>query len=170
MKKIANYLIALSLGLCFLCSTNTLQAQSKADVGYLKNYWTNGYLFGGQDFGCMVNENGQPDADANTWTMEPVGKEWGLNTFRIKHTATGLYLHIQNGKLELGKIQNGWHSAMWVFEMVEGATPIATFRIKNFWKPTLYLNNEKVSETNGVECTVSKASFHSSYWIVEDKE
>jgi|JI91814CRNA_FD_contig_31_2776081_length_564_multi_5_in_0_out_0_1 hypothetical protein len=167
MKKIANYLLALSLGACFLLSTNALQAQSEVHGGYLKNYWTNGYLFGGQDFGCMVNENGQPDADANAWTFEPLGKGWEgqKSTFRLKHTATGLYLHIQNGKLELGKIQKGWHSAMWVFEELEGLT--ATFRIKNFWKPTLYLNNEKVSKTNGVECTVSKDSFNSSYWVIE---
>jgi hypothetical protein len=76
-----------------------------------------------------------------------------------------MYLHIQNGTLDFGKIEKGWNSAMWVFEPVDGL--VNTFRIKNLWKPTLYLNNEKVSETNGVECTISTDSFNSSYWILE---
>jgi hypothetical protein len=46
----------------------------------------------------------------DTWTIEKTGDG---NFVRLKHTATGQYLHTESGTLQAGTIQPGWWSAMW---------------------------------------------------------
>lgn len=153
--------LSLAWFLSFAFASVQSQAQ-KTKYYYVKNYWTQTYLFGGQDFGCG-EKTAEPEA--NSWAFEPVP---GLaNTYFIKHKATGNYLHIQNGPLDYGKIKKGWWSAQWVLEPVKDPQP-SVYRIKNRWKPNLYLNNEKVSKTNGVECTTVSPNFHSARWILDD--
>lgn len=157
MKK--NYLFC-ALLFCSAFITVNLHAQQK--FYFAKNFWTKTYLFGGQDFGCG-GKTATPEA--NSWAFNPVAGQ--KNTYEIYHTASGNYLHIQNGPLEYGEITDGWWSAQWILEPVKGSQP-SVYRIKNRWKPTLYLNNEKVSKTNGIECTTSKPAFQSSWWILDD--
>jgi len=140
--------------------SNKINAQD-TKYYFVQNFWTKTYLFGGQDFGCGGKTT---TPEANSWTFEPTGDN---NTYRIKHTDSGNYLNIENGTLDYGEIQEGWLSAQWVIEPVKGCAPNC-YRIRSVWKPTLYLNNEKVSKTNGVECTTSSPNFHSSYWILDD--
>ncbi len=140
-----------------MLTTSTLYAQEY----YLKNYWTKTYLFGGEDFGCGGTE---PNMNANNWVFVPIKGE--KNTYQIKHKQSGNFLHIETGFLDFGKIQNGWFSAQWILEPMPSVGE-NVYRIKNKWKPTLYLNNEKVSENDGIECTVSNPDFHSSRWYLE---
>jgi hypothetical protein len=131
---------------------------------YVKNYWTNTYLFGGQDFGCGGKT---PNMTANNWVFLPVN---GLkNTYQIRHKESGNFLHIEKGFLDFGKIQSGWSSAQWILEPLPNFGE-NVYRIKNRLKPTLYLNNEKVAKSNGIECTVSNPNFHSSRWYLEGDE
>ena len=148
--------------LCSFILTATNANAQEVKYYFVKNFWTKTYLFGGQDFGCGGKKT---TPDVNSWAFEPVPGE--TNTYYIKHNATGNYLHIQNGPLDYGKIKKSWWSAQWVLEPVKGSQP-STYRIKNRWKPTLYLNNEKVSKSNGIECTVSNPNFQSSYWVLDD--
>ncbi len=154
-KQLFVFVFVFSFGLIF----NNLQAQD-IEYYFVKNFWTKTYLFGGSDFGCGGKK---ATPEANSWAFEPVAGQ--KNTYFIKHTASDNYLHIQNGPLDYGAIEPGWWSAQWVLEPIKGSN--GTYRIKNRWKPTLYINNEKVSKTNGVECTTSNPNFQSSYWVLD---
>lgn len=157
MRNLVLTCVAL-LGLILI--TSSLYAQEY----YVKNYWTKTYLFGGQDFGCGGMSANMYD---NNWVFVPVRGQ--RNTYQIRHKESGNFLHIETGFLDFGRIQSGWLSAQWILE------PMPTvgenvYRIRNKWKPTLYLNNEKVSGYDGIECTVSNPNFHSSWWYLEGDE
>jgi hypothetical protein len=157
-----NNFLFLAILFATLFITSNLLAQDVVKYYYVKNYWTKTYLFGGQDFGCGGKK---ATPDANSWAFEPVPGQ--KNTYFIKHYQSGNYLNIETGQLDYGQIKKGWFSAQWVLEKV--GKEAGVYRIKNRWKPTLYLNNEKVSKTNGVECTTSNSGFWSSYWqLIED--
>ncbi len=131
---------------------------------YVKNNWTNTYLFGGQDFGCGGKT---PNMSANNWVFLPVN---GLkNTYQIRHKQSGNFLHIEKGFLDFGKIQSGWTSAQWILEPLPNIGE-NVYRIKNRLKPTLYLNNEKVSKGNGIECTAIWPAAKSAWWYLEGDE
>ncbi len=78
--------------------------------------------------------------------------------FNIKNRWKGTSINVENG-LAIGEIAPGWHSAMWIFEPVEGYV-----RIKNRWKGT-YLNVE-----NGFGCTEISPGWHSAMWKIEPVE
>lgn len=91
----------------------------------------------GKDY-FIQSKNNQVAAEVASLTSTGIG--WVLEPasgfVRIKLQADpGLYLHNQNGRLELGPIQPNWWSAQWTLEPVGN-----NFRIKNRWKPTEYLN------------------------------
>lgn len=145
-------------------ATTPIVNTANAKEYYVKNNWTNTYLFGGQDFGCGGKT---PNMSANNWVFLPVN---GLkNTYQIRHKQTGNFLHIEKGFLDFGIIQNGWLSAQWILEPLPNIGE-NVYRIKNRLKPTLYLNNEKVAKSNGIECTVSNPNFLSSRWYLEGDE
>jgi hypothetical protein len=85
-------------------------------------------------------------------------KKQGDKFFNIKNRWKGTSINIENG-LAVGEIAPGWHSAMWIFEPVEGYV-----RIKNRWKGT-YLNVE-----NGFGCTEIAPGWHSAMWEIEPVE
>lgn len=161
MKNVVLTFVAL-VGL--MLTTSSLCAQATREY-YVKNYWTNTYLFGGQDFGCGGES---ANMDDNNWVFVPISGQ--KNTYQIKHKQSGnsLYLNV-GGLLNFAKVQNSSLGVQWILE------PMPTvgenvYRIKNRWKPTMYLNNEKVSKTDGIECTVSNPNFHSSWWYLEGDE
>ncbi len=142
----------------FFANIMSLHAQEK--FAFVQNYWTKGYLFGGQDFGCSKMK---PTLETNSFNFIPVENE--KNTFYIKLTDTERYLNIEKGSLELGEINKDFHSSHWILEPVKGIENC--YRIRNRWKPTLYLNNEKVSKTNGVDCSAVNDAANSSYWLLD---
>lgn len=112
--------------------------------------------------------------DGNLVLHAPGGKVvWATNTvdqslpasqvqagkyFKLKSRWKGTYVNVENG-LGIGEIALGWHSAMWIFEPVEGYV-----KIKNRWKGT-YLNVE-----NGFGCTEIESGWHSAMWEIESVE
>jgi hypothetical protein len=145
-------------------ATTTIVNTANAKEYYVKNYWTKTYLFGGQDFGCGGKT---ASMSANNWVFLPVN---GLkNTYQIQHKETGDFLHIEKGFLDFGKIHSGWSSAQWILEPLPNFGD-NVYKIKNKWKPTLYLNNEKVSKSNGIECSVIHPDFSSAKWYLEGDE
>ena len=93
----------------------------------IKNRWKNTWLIA-QGAGVNLGSSSQ------VWIKETVS---GTSFIRLKHEASGKYLHNQNGSLELGSIAQGWWSAMWTEENVSGYV-----RFKNRWKGT-YIHTEQ---------------------------
>lgn len=73
---------------------------------------------------------------------------------RIRDTRTG-YMHVENGSLQTGSIQDAWHSAQWKQE-VEGDF----VRFQNRWKPEVYLH----VETGTVDAGTISPGWLSAQW------
>ncbi len=86
-------------------------------------------------------------------------QEATVNYDRISNRWTSAFLHSQYDGVELGEIQTGWWSAMWVIEPVEGTTFV---RIKNRWKGT-YVH----SQYEGVELGEIQPGWWSAMWVLE---
>lgn len=76
--------------------------------------------------------------------------------FNIKNRWKGTSINIENA-LAVGEVAPGWHSALWIFEPVEGTKYV---KIKNRWKGT-YLNLE-----NGFGCGEIAPGWHSAMWEI----
>jgi hypothetical protein len=98
-----------------------------------------------------ATQSGWQSAD---WTLEPA--ESGF--VRLKNRWKQTYLHVQNGRLEVGPIQPGWYSAMWVQEPMPGGV----VRFKNRWKGT-YLN----IESGALQATAIQPGWLSAQWRVK---
>ena len=68
------------------------------------------------------------------------------------------HLHVEYGRLQSGRIKQGWHSAIWVMERVG---PYVRFR--NLWKPDRYLHIER----GWLAAGPIKRRWHSAMWIIE---
>ena len=77
-----------------------------------------------------------PKASSAHWIRENVGKGY----FRLKNRWKGTYMHIERGKVEVGKIKKQWYSAMWKIEADKKRPGYVC--LKNRWKGT-YLTNWK---------------------------
>ena len=71
------------------------------------------------------------------------------------------YLNIEHRGLQAGRIEPGWHSAMWVIEPVAGERGFV--RIRNRWKPEQYLH----IEDGDVQSGPIKSGWHSAMWTIE---
>lgn len=69
------------------------------------------------------------------------------------------HIHVEFGKVEAGKIENGWWSAQWLIEDAGNGY----VRIKNRWKNT-YLNNE----TGKLAIGKIESGWWSAQWIIEN--
>lgn len=86
---------------------------------------------------------------------------WVTNTdfVKIKSKWKNTLLNIEHG-ITCGNIDEGWHSAHWVLEPVEGSNNV---RIRNRWKNT-YLN---IENGEAVQCTEIQPGWLSAMWVVE---
>jgi hypothetical protein len=90
-----------------------------------------------------------------TWTLERVNN---TDFYHLKH-GMNHYLHLENGRPEVGVIQSGWWSAQWSLESVGEGSYV---RIKNRWNGT-YLHTERGSLEAG---TIQKG-WWSAQWLRE---
>jgi hypothetical protein len=73
---------------------------------------------------------GQNPADHSAgWLIEPVGSERPPEFVRLKSRVSGDYLHLQNAQPQIGGIEPGWWSAMWVMDNRGDR-----FTFRNRWK------------------------------------
>jgi Tectonin domain len=144
----------------FLCKTNwmfvigflILSAQVQAEVtAEFFNRGRNSFLQ--FDNGKLVLG---PQGPKTVWIIEKIGNG---NEARIKHQATGNYLHTETSAQipTIGPIQPGWWSAIWLME----ENPEGYTRIKNKWRNT-YLQ----SETNEVVIGASQPGLLGSQWQI----
>lgn len=112
----------------FLLILECIQAQT-----LITNRWTSERL--GIQNNMPVSATGASD----TWIVEKVGEG---DYVRLKHVASGVYLHNETGKLTAGTIQPGWWSAMWTIKATG-----EYFHIINRWKGTyLHTENRKLED------------------------
>jgi cytolysin (calcineurin-like family phosphatase) len=113
--------------------------------------------FTGENLGL---QNGTPylsTAATDTWLLEPTGE---AGFVRIKHVASGTYLHNQNGvKLEAGGIQPGWWSAQWTLKSIDG-----NVQIINRWQNTYIHNEHKTIELGAL----GNPGWWSAQWKVQE--
>lgn len=94
-------------------------------------------------------------ATPDIWQVERVAK----NMIRLKNTRTNQYIHNQNGSLEVGNIEPGWWSAMWITEEAQSGH----LRLKNRWKSTYIHNQNGALELGKVE-----PGWWSAMWLLQD--
>ena len=93
------------------------------------------------------------------WLVEPVGHQDYKNVFRLRSAVTGDYLNIETGDLQVGQIDQSWHSAMWTLEKTDDGF----VRFKNYWKQDVYIHNEG----GGLGAGTIKPGWHSAQWSVK---
>jgi hypothetical protein len=81
--------------------------------------------------------------DESLWAIEPVP---GTEYVEIKNKSTGTYLHIQNGKLELGPREPGWLSSQWILTDNPGKVVSESGNSKDTEKGMTGLNLAKEAE------------------------
>lgn len=69
------------------------------------------------------------------------------------------FLHIEKGRVEVGAIDLGWHSAQWILLEVEGGDFV---KIQNFWRPDQYLHCEQ----HRLEAGAIESHWWSAMWKV----
>ena len=126
-----------------------LQLIAQGNVN-IQNVWKQTYL---------QSEAGKPSlgvqSNKSAWVIEKIANSTEV---RLKHVASGGYLHVQNDEKipATGAIEPGWWSAMWMLEPVEGTDQL---RIKNKWRET-YLN----VETGSLELGEIQPGWLSARW------
>ena len=111
-----------------------------------------------------------PDEDLRThWTLEPTTADW----VRLRNRATGDLLHLESRQAyaEATPGQNGWHSAQWRLEPVEG-TDGAWSRIRCRWsREPDYLHAEDregyAQHASATEEPGTTGGWYSAMWQAE---
>lgn len=142
-----------SLLVCSLLGASPLLwAQENVEIA---NVWrVNNYLRAEGGKTAFGNKD-----DNAVWEVEKIPNNTAV---RLKHVASGLYLHAEtDGKIPaLGNIKPEWMSAMWVLEPVAGTTD--QVRIKNGWRG-VYLH----TESSGLEMGAAAPGWLSARWKVK---
>jgi len=136
----------------------------------LRNFWKSDECINIES-GPVTSGPIQPGWWSAMWTLEQVP---GTTLYRIRNRwQPSQYLNIESGALTAGPIDTtsgpavppGWWSAMWTFEQVPGTT---LYRIRNWWKPSQYLNIESGALTAGpIVTTSSTGGWWSAMWTLE---
>ncbi|WP_379545583.1 hypothetical protein ACFCW2_08255 [Qipengyuania sp. DSG2-2] len=84
----------------------------------LRNRWTGKYLINKEGRGPLVLGDSEPSSKRDLWALEQVSGDY----FHITSLYSGAKLHIQDGALEAGPVQDNWWSAQWLFKNLEGVT------------------------------------------------
>ena len=136
----------MAIALVFLATV----AQAWSDAATIQNRWTSGYLLAGN--GLQLS----PDiASPNSgWDFEQLPGEAFV---RLRSLATGQYLHVENGPLQEGQIEQGWWSAMWSLENADGQF----YRLQNRWKPDQYIMTD---EAGNVSVGAAEPGWWSAMW------
>lgn len=102
-----------------------------------------------------IDVNEQKKSNLNKTKAVPTG------IIRIQNRwKSNQYLNNQKGYINCGGIQNGWWSAMWTLEKVQGTN---FYRIKNRWKPNQYIHIER----GNLESSAIQAGAWSAMWAIE---
>ncbi|MEX2285084.1 MAG: PLAT/LH2 domain-containing protein [Gemmatimonadota bacterium] len=133
--------------------TVTISSGVAAQTVKLNNRWKSDQFLSNGDGRALVTN--VSTATATTWIIEPVQ---GTEFVRLK-SGLGGYLHTEGGPLEIGSIQPGWHSAMWILEPVENFV-----RIRNRWRGT-YIHVEQ----GRLEVGAIQPGWHSAMWVRQAK-
>lgn len=122
----------------------------------IRNAWqsrSDSYINVETSLQCSPALNGQ---QSSWWTLERVQN---YNIYRIRNVwQNDKYLHIQNGSLEFGQIEDGWQSAWWTFEPMG-----SVYRIRNYWKNDIYLN----VQNGDLEAGPIDFGWASALWLLE---
>jgi len=123
------------LALAVLASALFVSRTSLAGEEFvLQNQQSSHYLTDDQG---VLGETDDGNQNGAAWQMEMAGYDdaAGLNLVRLKSSASGGYLNIQNGGLQSGPIQLDWVSALWMIQPVG-----QSFRIQNAQDKSLFLS------------------------------
>lgn len=126
----------------------------------LQNQWYKNLYINNEGEQLSLGEI-QPNWWSAMWRKVPTVSGFFLLQNRYRPTE---YLHIQNGKLELGPIAEGepWWSAQWR----EVPTGDGWVQIQNRWKTDHYLNNSS-GPTGELEATQVEPNWASAKWRVK---
>ncbi len=83
--------------------------QGKDGYKMLKNRIDNSYLVS-KDGKLETSVSVGPGSQSAHWKIIPVA---GTRCYKLQNRLSNTFLHNENGKIELGPIQDGWHSAQW---------------------------------------------------------
>jgi len=152
------YLIT-ALVICFIsaCSTTSHFANTveKEETVKFQNKWKKGEFIV-SNYKDVTTSSKPVSEIQELWIIEPVENKSLVRIRSMKDES--LYLHVENGVLELGEIKKGWWSAQWA--IINHGNFV---RIKNAWKINHYLNIE-----NGqLESSPVKDGWHSAMWHIE---
>lgn len=149
LKKASLFIVAL------LFSLTGLKAQ---EAIYLKNHWTNDYIFYGtrQSIRDVTPGFYMSNSERKTlWYIERVDDNYVL----LKNK-DGLYLNVEKGYLEASNVPPGFFSAHWKLTVTDGYNLII-----NRWTG-VYIHNQ-----NGkLEASAGNAGWWSAQWTMEDKD
>jgi len=149
MKQITK----INLTLCFcLVLLSGCGNQSKIGIYTIQNSWKIDkqlQLQGNQLVCGLIGE----ETTEQDWVLEQI---YNSDVYRIKSKSNPkMYLHIENGKLECGEIENGWNSAQWA--IVNYGSSV---KIQSAWKINQYLNIEHEE----LVCSPIKNGWSSADW------
>lgn len=130
---------------------------ANAQTKTITNFYRPGKI--GLEDGKVVSNNTVTNA---TWIIEPFGGPNYAPLVRIKNAATGDYLHNETRTLSCGKIQSGWHSALWMLRPLnQGLTLII-----NYWtKEYLHVERGPLEISS-----IGSEAWNSAYWKIETVE
>ncbi len=86
----------------------------------IKNRWKNSYLRSNNGK-LEASSSVGPGSQSAHWSIIRVS---GTNFYKLQNRLTKTFLHTENGKIALGAIEEGWHSAQWENATVKADVPV----------------------------------------------
>ncbi len=132
--------------------------QGKDGYKMIKNRWKNSYLKATN--GKLENSNavGLGSHSAH-WKIIPVS---GTRYYKIQNRLTKTFLHTENGNIELGAIQDGWHSAQWENSSVKSDVPVNYDETRA--KPLKYDYDVKIVHVKCIKVSSGEAGSANEYY------
>lgn len=153
MQQAWKQLSTTSLKLLLICvlalATQSLLAQETAEI---QNVWRKSYIQADAGKTSLGTQG-----EKAVWIVEKIANSTDV---RLKHVASGMYLHAETDAKfpAVGAAGPGWLSAMWVMEPIAGSDLV---RIKNKWR-SLYLH----TETGALEMGAVQPGWLSAQWQI----
>lgn len=119
----------------------------------IQNRWTNAYLY---DAGANVGYGSTVANNNYKWQKVAVDATF----FYWKNLGTGEYMHIENqtGSVQCGAITQGWWSAQWSQDNIDGTW----FRYRNRWQTGNIIHVE--SQTGSAQYAGAQDGWYSAQW------